>query len=83
MPFEAWTGRKPDVRHLKTFGCQAFVHVPKSEAKKLGDRGVECIFAGYCEKRKGYKLSPVNSPHDIIHAVSVVFNENVRSQGVQ
>ena len=28
-PQEAWTGAKPQVDHLRVFGCQAFVHVPK------------------------------------------------------
>ena len=28
-PQEAWTGTKPQVDHLRVFGCQAFVHVPK------------------------------------------------------
>jgi len=28
-PEEAWSGNKPDVSHLKIFGCHAFMHVPK------------------------------------------------------
>jgi transposase InsO family protein len=27
-PQEAWSGRKPDVSHLKVFGYKAFAHVP-------------------------------------------------------
>ena len=34
-PYEAWTGRKPQVGGLRVFGCQAFVHIPKEERKKL------------------------------------------------
>ena len=34
-PYEAWTGGKPQVDHLRIFGCQAFVHIPKDERKKL------------------------------------------------
>ena len=30
-PYEAWTGEKPKVDHLRIFGCQSFVHVPKRE----------------------------------------------------
>ena len=32
-PYEAWTGEKPKVDHLRIFGCQAFVHVPKDEKR--------------------------------------------------
>ena len=27
-PEEAWSGNKPDVSHLRIFGCHAFVHIP-------------------------------------------------------
>ena len=27
-PFEAWTGRKPDVQHLHIFGIEAYLNVP-------------------------------------------------------
>jgi hypothetical protein len=27
-PLEVWSGRKPDVSHLRVFGCKAFAHVP-------------------------------------------------------
>jgi hypothetical protein len=28
-PQEVWTGKKPSLTHLKVFGCEAYVHVPK------------------------------------------------------
>ncbi|GAA0153042.1 transmembrane signal receptor [Lithospermum erythrorhizon] len=30
-PHEAWSGRKPDVDHLKVWGCLAHMHIPKWE----------------------------------------------------
>ncbi len=30
-PYERWYGRKPNLSHLKVFGCQAYVHVPDEE----------------------------------------------------
>jgi len=30
-PFEAWTGEKPNIQHLRIFGCAAYAHVPKDE----------------------------------------------------
>ncbi|KAF8498945.1 hypothetical protein F5888DRAFT_1595563, partial [Russula emetica] len=35
-PEEAWSGNKPDVSRLRTFGCKAFVHIPDSLRTKLG-----------------------------------------------
>lgn len=26
-PFEAWTGRKPDLEHIRVFGSVAYTHV--------------------------------------------------------
>ena len=27
-PFEAWTGEKPNIKHLRTFGELGYVHIP-------------------------------------------------------
>lgn len=37
-PVEAWTGKKPDLTHLRVFGCRAFAHQPKQERKKLDSK---------------------------------------------
>ena len=29
--FEAWFGKKPNVKHLRVFGCAAYPHVPRDE----------------------------------------------------
>ena len=34
-PFEAWTGEKPNVEHLRVFGCAAYAHVVRDDRKKL------------------------------------------------
>ena len=34
-PHELLTGRKPDVRNLRVFGCEAWIHVPKQQRRKL------------------------------------------------
>ena len=33
-PHEVWTGKKPSLSHIRVFGCDAYVHVPKN--KKIG-----------------------------------------------
>jgi hypothetical protein len=34
-PQEVWTGKEPSLTHLKVFGCDAYVHVPKENMSKL------------------------------------------------
>ena len=33
-PQEVCTGKKPSLTHLKVFGCEAYVHVPKENKSK-------------------------------------------------
>lgn len=30
-PQEVWTGKKPSLSHLRVFGCDEYVHVPKKK----------------------------------------------------
>ncbi|GMJ06888.1 hypothetical protein HRI_004358000 [Hibiscus trionum] len=53
---EAWSGKKPGIGHLKIFGCIAYAHIPEQIRKKLDDRGEKCIFIGYDERSKAYRL---------------------------
>ena len=55
-PFEAWAVVKPDVKHLRSFGCTAYAHIPKDERKKLDSKTTNCVFLGYGTKTKGYRL---------------------------
>lgn len=53
-PFEAWHGIKPSVKHIRVFGCLAFVHVPKEKRLKLDFRATPVIFVGYGASTKQY-----------------------------
>ena len=55
-PYESFYGRKPDVAHLKVFGCDAYMHIPKELTKKFDSRSRKCIFVGYSLYRKGFRL---------------------------
>jgi hypothetical protein len=50
------SSKNPSLAHLKVFGCDAFVHVPKEKRSKLQKKEVKCIFIRYKEGMKGYKL---------------------------
>ena len=56
VPEEAWSGTKQFVTHMKVFGCVAYAHVPDQLRKKLDHKGEKCIFVGYNDESKAYKL---------------------------
>jgi hypothetical protein len=73
-PHEVWFGKKPSLSHLKVFGCDAFVHVPKEKRNKLDKKVVKCIFIGYKDGMKGYKLWDPAS-RKTMYSRDVVFKE--------
>jgi len=73
-PQEVWTGKKPSLSHLRVFGCDAYVHVPKEKRTKLDSKSKKCIFIGYKDGLKGYKLwNPVT--RKVMYSRDVVFRE--------
>jgi hypothetical protein len=46
-PEEKFIGKKPNVSHLRVFGCIAYVHVPDEKRSKLDPKAEKCIFIGY------------------------------------
>jgi hypothetical protein len=55
-PEEAFTGRRPSTRHLRTFGCIAYADVPSVIRAKLDPTARKTIFVGYMPTSKQYKL---------------------------
>eukprot|EP00253_Pinus_taeda_P028705 PITA_28705 len=45
-PQEVWIGKKPSLSHLRVFGCDSYVHVPKEKQTKLDSKYEKCIFIG-------------------------------------
>jgi hypothetical protein len=76
VPQESWTGMKHNVSHLKVFGCVAYAHVPDKMRKKLDNKGHKCLFVGYSEDTKSYKLyEPIAIKVIISRDVQFVENE--------
>jgi hypothetical protein len=46
-PYEAWHGHRPDVQHLRTFSCMAFIKATSPHLRNLDDRGMQVEFIGY------------------------------------
>jgi hypothetical protein len=73
-PHEVWSGKKPSLQHLRVFGCDAYVHVPKENRSKLDNKAEKCIFIGYKDGVKGYKLWNLETKK-IVYSRDVVFRE--------
>ena len=52
-PMFVWVGSKPNLNHLKPFGCLAYVH---SNQGKLNPRAIKGIFISYPTGVKYYKF---------------------------
>ncbi|CAL9014241.1 unnamed protein product [Prunus brigantina] len=74
-PFEAFTGRKPGIKHLKVFGCICYTHVPAPLRQKFDDKARKGVFMGYGSCEKGYKVYDLQSKK-IVLSRSVIFNED-------
>jgi hypothetical protein len=85
-PHESFFGTKPDVGHLRSFGCVAYVHIPKERRKGAwSPRARKVIFIGYAQS-EGTKAWIFYDPERRENLVSVhaKFWESIRwseSQG--
>ena len=74
-PEEMFTGKKPEVSHLKIFGCPIFIHIPKEKRNKLEPSGKKRIFVGYCEVSKAFRIYIPGHRHIEINR-DVTFDED-------
>ena len=73
-PEEAFTGKCPDVRHLRVFGCTAWVLVPDAQRTKLDAKSRPCVFVGYTNVPGVYRLWSPDTQR-FITSRNVVFDE--------
>jgi hypothetical protein len=73
---EAWTKIKPDVSHFHVFGSISLSHIPDEKRKALQPKSEKCIFVGYSEDVKGYRLLQSHC-NEIIIRRYVKFDENL------
>jgi hypothetical protein len=79
-PQEAWTSAKPDVSHLRVFGCKTFAEILDEKRSKLKSKSIPCVFLGYFERTKAYRLMCVETKR-IIKNRDVMFLEG--TEGVK
>ncbi|KAD3641560.1 hypothetical protein E3N88_30784 [Mikania micrantha] len=74
-PMEMWSGFKPKYEHLKVFGTVAYAHTKDG---KLDPRAQKCVFLGYPEGVKGYRLWKLEgSSPKVVISRDVTFREDV------
>ena len=74
IPHEVWIRKKPFFSHLRVFGCDAYVYVLKEKRTKLESKSERCIFIGYKDGLKGYKLWNLET-RKVVYNRDVVFRE--------
>jgi len=72
VPEELWLDKKPGYKHLRRFGCIAYVHLDQG---KLKPRALKGVFLGYPQGTKGYKVWLLDEEKCVISR-NIVFNEN-------
>jgi len=79
-PHELWNKRKPNLSHFRVWGCRAIVRVSEPKKRKLGERGIECIFVGYAEHSKTYRFTVIEpndsiTVHTVTESRDAIFDE--------
>jgi transposase InsO family protein len=73
-PYKAWYEKNPNVNHFRVFGCVAYVHIVDQKRQKLDPKSESCIFVGYSEQSKAYRLyNPLTN--SIFVSRDVIFDE--------
>ena len=55
-PYETRTGNKPNLSHLRTFGCEAFVLDKNPKRGKFEPKAKQGKFIGYSQNAKAYRI---------------------------
>ncbi|KAL2235354.1 UNVERIFIED_CONTAM: hypothetical protein Sindi_1267600 [Sesamum indicum] len=64
----------PDYKHLRTFGCLCFAANVNPFKRKFEPRAVRCVFLGYAQGRKGYKVMSLDT-NEIFVTRDIIFHE--------
>ena len=74
-PMEMWTGKPADYSHLHVFGSPVYVKYNAQETTKLDSKSRKCMFLGYADGVKGYRLWDPTA-HKVIISRDVIFVED-------
>lgn len=72
--FEFWYKKKPNLSHLRVFGCVAYAHV-QIKSSKFAPRAIKCMFVGYNDDTRSWRLwEPESGKY--IRSRDVTFHES-------
>jgi len=74
-PEEAYSGRKPNIGHLRAYGCVAYAHIPKERRQKLKPTAVKACLIGYMPTSRQYRLYEPEKG-EVIISTAPIFTEN-------
>ncbi|GJR76718.1 gag-pol polyprotein [Tanacetum coccineum] len=74
-PMEMWTGKPVDYSDLHIFGSPVYVMYNTQETTKLDPKSRKCLFLGYADGVKGYRLWDPTA-HKVVVSRDVVFMED-------
>ena len=65
-----WYGQKGAIDHLRIFGTECFVHIPKVKRKKWDAKSIKGLMVGYSGQKDGYRMwipgtNTVYQSHDV------------------
>ena len=67
--FEAYFGHNSYVSNLQVFGSTAWAQIPLDKRRDLKPQRRECMFIGYSNEYKGFKLIYINTKQIIIERI--------------
>lgn len=75
-PYELWNGKSIEIDDFRIFGSEVFVHLPKQGRRKLDAKAKKCIFVGYDEDVKGFRvLDTAKNQVEVVRDVKFLLNE--------
>ncbi|GJR91241.1 retrovirus-related pol polyprotein from transposon TNT 1-94 [Tanacetum coccineum] len=74
-PMEMWTGKPVNYSDLHIFGSPVYVMYNTQETTKLDPKSRKCLFLGYADGVKGYRLWDPTA-HKVVVSRDVVFMED-------
>lgn len=75
-PFEIVYKSKPSVKHMRVFGCQAYILTPKEKRLKWDPKARVGMFMGYEEASKAYRVFDIEAGQVVISR-DITFDESV------
>ncbi|CAI7850917.1 unnamed protein product [Closterium sp. NIES-53] len=74
-PFEAWSGTKPNISRLRTFGCLCYYHVPDPLRHKLQPKARAAIYLRISANERAWRVWDLSDKR-VVTSRDVVFDED-------